>query len=69
MSTSTHLQEVSNESTIPLMTTEEVSHYLKVPVGTLYKWRREGTGPRSFRVGRGTRYRQSDVESWIEGRS
>lgn len=64
-----HLKEISNESTIPLMTTEEVSYYLKVPVGTLYKWRREGTGPISFRVGRGTRYRRGDVESWIEDRS
>lgn len=52
-----------------LLTTRDVSDYLKVPVGTLYKWRREGTGPKSFRVGRGTRYRREDVEAWIRGLS
>lgn len=51
------------------MTTREVSEYLNTPIGTLYKWRREGYGPPSFRLGRGTRYRREDVNAWLEERS
>ena len=64
------VQKLITQTTLSeLLTTREVSEYLKVPVGTLYKWRREGIGPISFRVGRGTRYRRSDVEAWIDERS
>jgi excisionase family DNA binding protein len=50
-----------------LMTIEEVATFLRVPVGTLYQWRYKGTGPKSVRVGRHVRYRQNDVQSWLEG--
>lgn len=48
---------------------DDVSRILGVPVRTLYAWRTEGRGPRSFRVGRYVRYRRSDVADWIAGRS
>lgn len=48
---------------------EDVSRILGVPVRTLYAWRTERRGPRSFRVGRYVRYRRSDVADWIAGRS
>lgn len=57
-------------TTIPihprLMTTSEVAAYLAVPSATLYRWRSAGKGPRSYRVGRGIRYRRSEVEQWLE---
>lgn len=59
-------QHDTNQNSPSLLTTEEVSAYLKVPIGTLYKWRREEKGPRSFRLGRGTRYRREDLHAWLE---
>lgn len=49
-----------------LLTTSEVSEMLGVPTATLYRWRYEGKGPAGFRVGRHTRYRQEDVDQFIE---
>ncbi len=45
---------------------EEVSRRLDVPKGTLYKWRHQGRGPRSHRVGKHLRYRWSDVLTWLD---
>lgn len=51
------------------MTTPQLASFLGVPVSTLRKWRREGTGPRAFKVGRHLRYRRADVEVWLERRA
>ena len=48
-----------------LLTIKEVSTLLHVPVATLRYWRHLGTGPRSFRVGRGVRYHSADVRTWV----
>lgn len=49
-----------------LLTPEEVSDYLKIPVSTLYRWRYTGKGPRAIPVGRHLRWRPEDVERWLE---
>lgn len=49
-----------------LLTLEEVARYLQVPVKTLYDWRHRGLGPRGLRVGRYVRYRQADVDAWLD---
>ncbi|SFO10558.1 helix-turn-helix transcriptional regulator [Amycolatopsis rubida] len=49
-----------------LMTIEDLSEHLGVPVNTLYKWRTKGYGPAGRRVGKYVRYRPADVEAWIE---
>ena len=36
-----------------------------MPIKTLYKWRQEGTGPCSVRVGRHVRYFVCDVRDWL----
>ncbi len=51
-----------------LVTIEELSDYLQVPVKTLYDWRHRGLGPPGLRVGRHVRYRQADVDAWLESR-
>ncbi|MGH2775633.1 MAG: helix-turn-helix transcriptional regulator [Actinomycetota bacterium] len=51
-----------------LLSLQEVAEVLNVPVGTLYKWRYEGVGPKGFRVGRGIRYEPADVRAWIAER-
>jgi excisionase family DNA binding protein len=52
-----------------LLTVNEVSAWLRVPRSTLYGWRYAGTGPIGFCLGRGVRYRRSDVEAWLETRA
>lgn len=49
----------------PLIGIEELAEYLDLPVKTLYKWRQEGVGPASVRVGRHVRYFVSDVQDWL----
>jgi excisionase family DNA binding protein len=49
-----------------LWTEQETADYLQVAVGTLRRWRTEGTGPPALRVGRTIRYRRSDVDRWLE---
>jgi excisionase family DNA binding protein len=50
----------------PLLRPEDVAAYLGVPVKTLYSWRHVGRGPRASRVGKHLRYRQEDVDRWLE---
>jgi excisionase family DNA binding protein len=51
-----------------LMTVEEVSAYLKIPVGTIYQWRtkKKKDAPRGVRVGRNVRFRRSEVEAYVQ---
>lgn len=50
----------------PLATRQEVADYLGVPAQTLDAWAYRGKGPRYIRVGKHSRYRWSDVESWLD---
>ncbi len=50
----------------PLMTVEDVATYLAVPIASVYAWNYRGTGPRRMRVGKHVRYRQADVDAWLE---
>lgn len=50
----------------PLLSPQDIAHYLGVPVRTVYAWRHRGEGPPGFRVGKHVRYRASDVEAWLE---
>ena len=52
----------------PMLTSEELSEYLQVPVKTIYEWRTNKTGPTAYRLGKHTRYRYSDIEEWLEER-
>ena len=49
----------------PLLSIEELSEYLRVPVRTLYDWRLAGKGPCAVHVGRQLRYFVSDVHDWL----
>ena len=48
------------------LTEAEVAELLKVSAGTLRRWRREGIGPPSLRLGRGVRYLRREVDRWAE---
>jgi predicted DNA-binding transcriptional regulator AlpA len=49
-----------------LLTLQEVAVVVRVPVATLRYWRHLGTGPRSFRIGRGFRYWRTEVFAWLD---
>ena len=49
-----------------LMTTDELSEFLRIPKATIYRWRQERSGPKAVRVGKHLRYRRTDVEAWLD---
>ncbi|MFV0286244.1 MAG: helix-turn-helix transcriptional regulator [Demequina sp.] len=49
-----------------LLDVHQLAEQLGVPVATLYVWRTRGQGPRGFVLGRHLRYRQDDVDAWID---
>jgi DNA-binding transcriptional MerR regulator len=57
----------TNES--DLLTITEAATLLRTPVATLRYWRHVGTGPRSFRVGRGVRYWRHEALEWLHQQS
>jgi excisionase family DNA binding protein len=48
-------------------TVTEVAAYMRVPVETLYAWRKRGYGPPAARLGRHLRYAAADVQAWLKG--
>jgi predicted DNA-binding transcriptional regulator AlpA len=50
----------------PLLSPEDLSDLLRIPVETLYQWRRQRIGPPAFRVGRHLRYEPAEVRTWIQ---
>jgi excisionase family DNA binding protein len=50
----------------PLWNIDALAQYLGVPVATIYTWRKNGHGPKAFRVGRHLRWRESEVQAWLE---
>jgi predicted DNA-binding transcriptional regulator AlpA len=66
--TISHTQPNRTDANDQLLTIDEVSEMLRVPVGTLRYWRHLGAGPHSFKVGRWVRYRRGDVRAWINAK-
>lgn len=51
-----------------LLTVAEVIAELRVPRSTFYRWRQDGTGPRSVKLPSGAvRIRRSALERWLRG--
>ena len=50
----------------PMLSIDELSEYLDVPVRTLYDWRLTGRGALAVHVGRALRYLVCDVRAWVE---
>lgn len=56
---------MSNKS---FLTTDEAAEYVGLQKSTLEAWRCRGGGPRFVKMGRAVRYRQADLDAWIETR-
>lgn len=52
-----------------LWTPDDVAAFLGVPKATVYKWRNQGTGPRTLKVGRHLRYLPAEVLAWATAQS
>jgi len=50
----------------PLLSVAELADYLGVPVGTVYDWRSNGSGPVGYRFGKHVKFAVSDVRAWVE---
>lgn len=50
----------------PMLSVDDVAARLGVPRQTIYEWRRQGRGPRGYRIGRYLRFDAVEVEGWIE---
>lgn len=49
-----------------LLSTEALAEYLDIPIQTIYQWRTKGAGPRGIKVGRHIRFRQTDINTWLD---
>ncbi len=54
-----------DEKTGDVLTSEEMSAYLKIPKSTLYKLVREGKVP-CQKIGRHWRFRKEAIDRWLE---
>jgi excisionase family DNA binding protein len=52
----------------PFLDTTEAARYLGLQPTTLEAWRCRGEGPSFVKLGRAVRYRQADLDAWIESR-
>lgn len=43
----------------------QAAQYMRASESTLRYWRHNGTGPRSFRIGRRVKYMRSDLDAFI----
>jgi predicted DNA-binding transcriptional regulator AlpA len=49
----------------PLWDIDDVSAFLRVPVETLYQWRKRKYGPPAAKVGKHLRYDPTEVRDWF----
>lgn len=52
-----------------LVTPEDLEANWGIARATQYAWRYKGVGPPSIKVGRHLRYKESALESWLEGQA
>lgn len=49
-----------------LLSPEQLSELFELPLATIYRWNYAKTGPQVLRIGRHVRYREKDVEAWLD---
>ncbi|MGW9004976.1 helix-turn-helix transcriptional regulator [Brevibacterium casei] len=59
-------KEIAQAATEKIFSRQDLAERYGVPVQTISIWKQKGYGPRSFRAGKYTRYRLSDILAWEE---
>ena len=49
----------------PVYSYTEIAELLNIPLSSLYRYQREGTGPETILVGRHYRVSQSSLQDWL----
>jgi len=59
-----------NQPPMPVVvfTTRQAAQYLGLSISTLNKWRCYGFGPRYLKLGRAVRYRQEELDRYLDTR-
>ncbi|MFE0138263.1 helix-turn-helix domain-containing protein [Streptomyces sp. NPDC059037] len=47
------------------LTPDDIATIFKVPLETVYQWRKKRTGPPGFRIGKHVRYDPTDVRAFV----
>jgi excisionase family DNA binding protein len=50
-------------------TFSEISAILDIPLSTMYKFHRDGLGPKTVHLGRHFRVSESDLDAWLKTNS
>ncbi|GAB2474330.1 hypothetical protein GCM10027063_14180 [Promicromonospora xylanilytica] len=50
----------------PMWTVEELCEKLHASPETVRSWRKNGTGPRAYKIGRHVLFEEADVRAWLE---
>ncbi len=59
----------TNQSTTVLLDSEEAARYLRLARPTLEAWRTRGGGPAFIKLGKAVRYRQTDLDEYLNSRT
>ena len=62
------MSKVQSRAPVRLLSVQDLSELLQVPVQTIYRWRYLGEGPTPIRIGRYLRFDPADVARWVESR-
>ncbi|MDR1112414.1 MAG: helix-turn-helix domain-containing protein [Bacteroidales bacterium] len=49
-----------------LLNTKNLAEFLGISAATIIQYRRNGNGPEYIKLGRLVRYRNMDIEAWLE---
>lgn len=58
------INKIADDGGEQILSRQDIADRYGVPLQTTSAWIQRGYGPRSFRVGKYTRYRLSDVLEW-----
>lgn len=50
-----------------LLSTKQVQGYIQASRVSIWRWEKEGKFPKHIKLGRSIRWRESDIQAWING--
>lgn len=50
----------------PYSSSEQLADFMQVPLDSVKRWRKYGTGPVGTRIGKHVRYARADVAAWLD---